>query len=80
VEDITMDPPDDGLARGHAEVDRLLERAKGGDLAACQVLAERLRGAGLVDLAEQLEPLCDPATARRIATLRDIAMYPDDPP
>jgi hypothetical protein len=77
-----MDHPDDiddDLARGRAWGDRLFEAARTGDLGACRTLARELRAAGLGHLAEPIEALCDPATARRVATLIELERYPDDP-
>jgi hypothetical protein len=73
-----MNHPDDDQIDGHAEADRLLELASGGDIEACLILAEALQAAELEDLAAELKVLCDPVQARRIAFLVDEERYPDD--
>jgi hypothetical protein len=72
-----MDHPDD-QALGHAETERLLKLAEGGDIEACRVIVEALRGIELEHLAEELEAVCDPVTARRVAFLIDEQEHPDD--
>jgi hypothetical protein len=73
-----MHHPDDDRADGHAEVERLLRLAEGGDVEACLILAGGLRAIGLDDLAASLEAVSDPVVARRVAFLIDEQEHPDD--
>jgi hypothetical protein len=73
-----MDHPNDDRAVGHAETERLLRLAEGGDIEACLILAKALRAIGLDDLAANLETVSDSVVARRVGFLLDEAEHPDD--